>query len=90
MAAGRLRRRSTGSVVISLAVGAVVGVLSVTLIWVLHVIDLMPFDWVIGAWTGAATLGLLAALTRIGELSRENALLRTGARGARRGSSRPA
>lgn len=50
------------------AAGALAGLAGVTLVRLARLIVLMPLDWVLGAWLGAATLGLAAALRRIKEL----------------------
>jgi len=44
--------------------GAVAGLVVVTALKLARALPLMPVDWALAAWTGATTLGLVAALRR--------------------------
>lgn len=48
----------------SALLGAVIGAVVVSAIRALRLIALMPLDWLIAAWTGAASLGLVSSLVR--------------------------
>jgi hypothetical protein len=56
--------------------GGLAGLVGVTLVRVLGYDNLMPVDWLLGAWLGATTFALAAAVRRLDWLTAENARLR--------------
>lgn len=56
--------RSNGAVWRAGLAGIVAGLVVVTALKLARALPLMPVDWALAAWTGATTLGLVAALRR--------------------------
>jgi hypothetical protein len=66
-------------VIYATGVGALAGLLGVSVVrWLrlidLISIDLIPIDWVLGAWLGASTFGLVAAVRELEVGGREPAV----------------